>query len=75
MQPSTTAFAMLLPGDIADSLAKRLRMYVLRSKVTVTDVSVATQRIGVGGPAAAGGAAGGGGRPARRRSKCGKPSP
>ena len=32
-------FAMLLPADIADSVAKRLRMYVLRSKVTVTDVS------------------------------------
>ena len=46
-------FAMLLPGDIADSVAKRLRMYVLRSKVTVTDVSATTQRIGVGGPAAA----------------------
>jgi len=46
-------FFMLLPGDIADSVAKRLRMYVLRSKVTVIDVSAATTRIGVGGPAAA----------------------
>ena len=46
-------FAMLLPGDISESVAKRLRMYVLRSKVTVTDVSAATQRMGVGGPSAA----------------------
>ncbi|MET0683188.1 MAG: folate-binding protein [Casimicrobiaceae bacterium] len=46
-------FAMLLPGDICESVAKRLRMYVLRSKVTVTDVSAATQRMGVGGPSAA----------------------
>jgi hypothetical protein len=44
---------MLLPADVADSVAKRLRMYVLRSKVTVTDVSDATRRFGVGGPAAA----------------------
>ena len=43
-------FAMLLPGDICGSVAKRLRMYVLRSKVTVTDVSAATQRMGVGRP-------------------------
>jgi len=46
-------FAMLLPGDISESVAKRLRMYVLRSKVSVTDVSATTHRIGVGGPAAA----------------------
>jgi len=45
-------FAMLLSRDISDSVAKRLRMYVLRSKVSVTDVSATTQRIGVGGPAA-----------------------
>ena len=48
-----SGFAMLLPGDIAESVAKRLRMYVLRSKVTVTDVSAATRRVGLGGPAAA----------------------
>ena len=43
-------FAMLLAGDIAESIAKRLRMYVLRSKVTIADVSRETQRVGVGGP-------------------------
>jgi folate-binding protein YgfZ len=45
-------FALLLPDDVAESVAKRLRMYVLRSKVTVTDVSAATRRFGLGGPAA-----------------------
>jgi folate-binding protein YgfZ len=47
-----SGFALLLPGDVAESVAKRLRMYVLRSKVTVTDVSAATRRFGLGGPAA-----------------------
>ena len=43
-------FAMLLSADIAEAVAKRLRMYVLRSKVAVADVSSETQRVGVGGP-------------------------
>jgi folate-binding protein YgfZ len=51
-EPAEGGFALLLPRDIAESVAKRLRMYVLRSKVTVTDVSAATRRFGVGGPAA-----------------------
>jgi folate-binding protein YgfZ len=46
-------FAMLIPGDIAGPVAQRLRMYVLRSKVVLTDVSAETRRFGVGGPAAA----------------------
>jgi tRNA-modifying protein YgfZ len=45
-------FAMLLPGDIAEGVAKRLRMYVLRSKVTLTDACATIARIGLGGPAA-----------------------
>ena len=46
-------FEMLLPGDVAGPVAQRLRMYVLRSKVVLTDVSADTRRFGVGGPAAA----------------------
>jgi hypothetical protein len=45
-------FEMLLPEDVAEPVAKRLRMYVLRSKVVLTDVSANTRRFGVGGPAA-----------------------
>ncbi len=53
MRRGADGFALLLAGDIAEAVAKRLRMYVLRSKVTVTDVSAQRARIGVGGPAAA----------------------
>ena len=51
--PATDGFAMLLAGDIAEPVSKRLRMYVLRSKVTIADISDATQRVGIGGPAGA----------------------
>jgi folate-binding protein YgfZ len=50
---SADGFAMLIAMDVAESVAKRLRMYVLRSKVTITDVSADTPRIGIGGPEAA----------------------
>ncbi len=43
-------FRALLPADIAGPVKKRLSMYVLRSKVTLTDDSGASVRIGVGGP-------------------------
>lgn len=46
-------FELLLPASLAGSIAKRLRMYVLRSKVDVADASEASVRLGVGGPAAA----------------------
>ena len=45
-------FEMLLPEDVVEPVAKRLRMYVLRSKVVLTDVSADTRRFGIGGPAA-----------------------
>jgi folate-binding protein YgfZ len=45
-------FGMLIAADIAEGVAKRLRMYVLRSKVTISDVSTDTQRVGIGGPRA-----------------------
>jgi len=47
------SFRVLLPDDIAQPVAKRLSMYVLRSKVTLQDVSAQTCRLGVGGPAGA----------------------
>ena len=46
-------FEMLLPGDIAGPVSQRLRVYVLRSKVELTDVSADIRRLGVGGPTAA----------------------
>ncbi len=36
------AISMLLSRDIADTIAKRLRMYVLRAKVTLDDVSASS---------------------------------
>jgi len=46
-------FRALLPGDIAAAVRKRLAMFVLRSKVTVTDASATLARYGIGGPGAA----------------------
>jgi len=46
-------FLALIPADISQSVAKRLSMYVLRSKVTIDDVSDDMIRLGVGGPGGA----------------------
>jgi tRNA-modifying protein YgfZ len=46
-------FELLLPSSLGEPIAKRLRMFVLRSKVAIADASGATVRLGVGGPAAA----------------------
>lgn len=43
-------FLILLPADVAPAVAKRLSMYVLRSKVVLADVSNEIARLGVGGP-------------------------
>lgn len=43
---------MLLARDLVEAVAKRLRMYVLRSKVIIADVTVEIQRVGIGGPRA-----------------------
>jgi folate-binding protein YgfZ len=48
-----TDFRALVPADIAEPVRKRLSVYVLRSKVSLTDVSAETVRLGVGGPTAA----------------------
>jgi folate-binding protein YgfZ len=50
---SDAGFRALLPGELAEPVAKRLKMYVLRSKVRLADVSADTARFGVGGPGAA----------------------
>jgi folate-binding protein YgfZ len=42
-------FAAFVAADLAEALVKRLRMFVLRAKVTVTDDSAASRRFGVGG--------------------------
>ncbi len=47
-------FRVLLPADIAAPIAKRLSMYVLRSKVALSDVSMEAERFGIGGPGAGG---------------------
>ena len=46
-------FRALLPGELAGPIEKRLRMFVLRSKVTLADLSADFARFGVGGPKAA----------------------
>lgn len=41
-----------LDGRLAESISKRLRMYVLRSKVVIEDVSNSTARLGIAGKGA-----------------------
>jgi folate-binding protein YgfZ len=45
-------FELLLPESLSEAIAKRLRMFVLRSRVTVADASSQSVRLGVGGPGA-----------------------
>ncbi len=42
-----------LNGGLAESIAKRLKMYVLRSKVAISNISDNSIRIGIAGPQAA----------------------
>jgi folate-binding protein YgfZ len=51
-QAAPQAFRALLPAELADGVARRLRMYVLRSKVTIAELGDAAGLTGVGGPAA-----------------------
>jgi folate-binding Fe-S cluster repair protein YgfZ len=46
-------FRALVPMDLAAALVQRLAMFVLRSKVTIEDISATVVRLGFGGPAAA----------------------
>jgi folate-binding protein YgfZ len=43
-------YLMMLPAEIAAPIAKRLGMFVLRSKVKIQDVSELYARIGIAGP-------------------------
>jgi folate-binding protein YgfZ len=51
-QPAPESFRALLPAELADGVATRLRRYVLRSRVTINDLGGETGFCGVGGPAA-----------------------
>jgi S-adenosylmethionine hydrolase len=44
------SYDLLLPASLSETIAKRLRMFVLRSRVTVADASGESVRLGVGGP-------------------------
>jgi folate-binding protein YgfZ len=46
-------FLVMLPAEIAEPVAKRLRMFVLRSKVKIEDAAERFRRIGVAGRGAA----------------------
>jgi tRNA-modifying protein YgfZ len=46
-------FSMLLPRDILPSIQKRISMFVLRSKVTISDASPSATILGAAGPKAA----------------------
>jgi folate-binding protein YgfZ len=47
-----TGFELLLPMPLLAPIRQRLRMFVLRAKVTLEDASTTSVRIGIGGPAA-----------------------
>ena len=46
------AYELLLPASLAEAVAKRLRLFVLRSRVSVIDSSDEGVRLGIGGPGA-----------------------
>ena len=46
-------FQMQLPASLREAIQKRLSMYVMRSKVKVSDASAATVRLGIAGPGVA----------------------
>ena len=48
-----TDYLLMLPAEIAEPVAKRLRMFVLRSKVKIEDITAKIERYGVAGPGAA----------------------
>jgi folate-binding protein YgfZ len=53
-RPGESEFLMLLPAGIAATIEKRLRMYVLRAKVTVTALAASHVCIGIAGAGAQG---------------------
>ena len=61
------AFRALVAADLAETLRKRLAMFVLRAKVIVADLSAGHALIGLGGTGCARRSPRGAGRRARRR--------
>jgi len=53
LRTADDAFRILLAADLAESVRKRLAMFVLRSKVSVANAGGEVFRAGVGGPGAA----------------------
>ncbi|MBI1421930.1 MAG: folate-binding protein [Gammaproteobacteria bacterium] len=53
--PAQQDYLLLLPRAILEPTLKRLRMFVMRSKVTLSDVSAEMVCLGIAGPAAAAG--------------------
>ncbi len=51
-QDAPNSYVAQLPASLREPIQKRLSMFVLRSKVKVSDVSDAWARLGVGGPGA-----------------------
>jgi hypothetical protein len=45
-----STFELLLPASLGQAIAKRLRMFVLRSRVQVDDASAESVRLGIAGP-------------------------
>jgi tRNA-modifying protein YgfZ len=45
-------FELMVPASLAAVVQKRLKMFVLRSKLTIEDVSATSVRLGIGGPSA-----------------------
>lgn len=52
MRSGEASYDLLLPATLSETIAKRLKMFVLRSRVTVSDMSGASVRLGAGGPGA-----------------------
>ncbi|MDP2785169.1 MAG: folate-binding protein, partial [Sulfurimicrobium sp.] len=50
---NANGFQMQLPAALRETIQKRLGMYVMRSRVKVSDASAATVRLGIAGPGAA----------------------
>ena len=49
-----TTFQLMLPATLIATVRKRLGMFVLRSKISIEDVSGTRVRLGIGGPVAVG---------------------
>jgi folate-binding protein YgfZ len=48
-EPADTRITLLLAGDLAETIRRRLAMFVLRANVTIEDVTAASTLIGIAG--------------------------